>query len=287
MIWIIGNKGMLGTEVQHLLEQKKYPLYVSDREVNITDIFNLQSFIANKDIKWIINCSAYTAVDQAEDDIKNAYAINAEGVKNIAHLAKICKAKLIHISTDYVFNGEKSNPYQESDMTNPIGVYGSSKLSGEQAIIEIWDQYFILRTSWLFGKYGKNFITTILRYLNEKKELNVVSDQSGCPTFTKDLAELIYLIIDNDSTTYGIYHFSNEGTTTWYDFSKKIQELGIANSLVKNDTIIHPIPTSSYPTRASRPKYSALNKDKVKETFKIDIRRWENALAEFMSNLNK
>lgn len=285
MIWLIGYKGMLGSMVEKLLISHKYNFIKSDKEIDITNYDVLKQYVNDKEIDWIINCSAYTAVDQAEDEIELAFKINSIGVLNITKIAKEKKAVIIHISTDYVFDGTKNKPYQENDKTNPVGIYGKSKLAGELNIINNYNNYFIIRTSWLFGENGKNFVSSMIQYMNIKNELNIVNDQKGCPTYTKDLAELILKIVLDKSDKYGIYHFSNENITTWYQFTLKIKEIAEKFGLLTKPVKINPISTNKYPTKAKRPKYSIFLKKKVKTTFNVKIRDWEQALEEYISKI--
>ena len=285
MIWLIGHKGMLGSKVLRYLEKSGLPSIQSDIEVDITSPQALSEFVKDQKIDWVINCSAYTAVDQAEDEKDLAYQINAEGVLNIANVCKSVNAKLIHISTDYVFDGNKTTPYVETDSTNPIGVYGASKLEGDLKIVNTLDQYFIVRTSWLYGENGKNFVASMLKFFKERPQLNIVNDQHGCPTYTGDLAQFILRIVTGDSEDYGTYHFSNENETTWYLFTLKIFELAKKCKLVEKPIEILPIPTDQYPTKAARPKYTVFSKEKVKRTFDVEIRNWDEALAEYISKM--
>jgi len=285
MIWLIGHKGMLGSKVLHYLNATGQPSMQSDIEVDITSPQALSEFVRNKKIDWIINCSAYTAVDQAEFESELAYKINGEGVLNIASIAKSIGAKLIHISTDYVFDGNKKTPYVETDPTNPINVYGASKLEGDLNLMNTMERYFIVRTSWLYGENGKNYVTSMLNYFNERRQLSIVNDQHGCPTYTEDLAQFILRIITMNSVDYGIYHFSNESETTWYLFTLKILEFAKKFSLVSNTFEIQPTTTDQYPTKATRPKYTVFSKEKVKTVFNFEIRSWEDALEEYISKM--
>jgi len=290
MIWLIGNKGMLGQEVEKLLKRKKLTYLVSDKEVDIADYPTLQEFTKNIELAWIINCSGYTEVDKAEKEIEKAFLINRDGVRNISKIATEKQAKLIHLSTDYVFNGEKNThlSYTEDDKTEPINLYGESKLAGEKEIKETLKKYFIIRTAWLYGRGGKNFVSTMLKLFKEKEEIKVVSDQWGSPTYTVDLAEVILKIIHNDSDKFGIYHFTNEGVTNWYEFAREIyrksKKLGIIDS--NKEVEIRSIETKEYPTPAQRPKCSLLSKEKIKMELNLDIRNWEDALTDFLSFLS-
>ncbi|HPO49533.1 MAG TPA: dTDP-4-dehydrorhamnose reductase [Spirochaetota bacterium] len=287
MIWLIGNKGMLGSDFEKGIKDSGLQYVASDREVDITDLGVLRDFTKDKSVEWIINCSAYTAVDKAEDEKEIAFKINADGVLNITKIAKELNAKLIHISTDYVFDGESESALFEDDATGPIGVYGDSKLAGEQNIVNNYDKFFIVRTAWLYGKNGNNFPYTMIRLFKEREVVKVVSDQFGTPTYTKDLAELILAIVKKDSASYGIYHFTNEGRTNWHLFAKKIYELSCEAGIVDGDKKLEivPIKTEEYPTKAKRPKNSYLSKEKVKKTFGITISQWEDSLKKFIAEI--
>ncbi len=291
MIWLIGNKGMLGQEVEKLLKRKKLSYLASDKEVDITNYQILKEFIKDIKLTWIINCSGYTEVDKAEKEIEKAFLINRDGVRNISKIATEKQAKLIHLSTDYVFNGEKDThlSYMEDDKTEPINLYGESKLAGEREIKETFKKYFILRTAWLYGRGGKNFVSTMLKLFKEKEEIKVVSDQWGSPTYTVDLAEVILKMINNDSDKFGIYHFTNEGMTSWYEFAsaiyKKAKRLGLIEDNKK--MLIEPIKTEDYPTAARRPRYSVLSNEKVKREFNLKIRNWDKALEDFLVSLKE
>jgi len=290
MIWLIGNKGMLGQEVEKLLKRKRLSYLASDKEVDITNYPILQEFTKNIELAWIINCSGYTEVDKAEKEIEKAFLVNRDGVRNISKIATEKQAKLIHLSTDYVFNGGKNThlSYTEEDKTEPISIYGESKLAGEREIKETFKKYFIIRTAWLYGRGGKNFVSTMLKLFKEKEEIKVVSDQWGSPTYTVDLAEVILKMINNDSDKFGIYHFTNEGVTNWYEFAREIyrksKKLGIIDS--NKEVEIRSIETKEYPTPAQRPKWSFLSKEKIKRELSLDIRNWEDALTDFLSFLS-
>lgn len=283
MIWLIGNKGMLGREVEALLEKEGLTYIASDQEIDITNLDELRIFSADKSISWVINCAAYTAVDKAEDEPDLAFKINADGPNNIAEIAKNKGAKLIHISTDYIFDGTKVGAYVETDPPHPLGVYGQSKYQGEVNIAETLSEFFIIRTAWLYGKQGNNFVFTMLRLFKERDEVSVVGDQWGSPTYAPDLAAVILEIIRLNSDVYGIYNFTNEGKITWYDFAHEIHRI---YSLTQNSKLktknLKSILTKDYPTKAQRPQNSYLSKDKIIKTFNISPRNWEVALNEFM-----
>jgi dTDP-4-dehydrorhamnose reductase len=288
MIWLLGCNGMLGRELSALLKKNNIAYIGSGREIDITDIEAILEFVKNKSLKWIINCAAYTAVDRAEDDVFACVKINTDGAAHIAEAASQCGAKIIHISTDYVFNGNNKKPYSETDETNPLGIYGRSKRDGEEKIISICNDSYIIRTSWLYGKYGKNFVSTMLKLMQEKESIKVVNDQHGSPTWTFDLANtIIHIIQHNGTAPFGIYNYTNEGETTWYDFAQSIYKNACSTGLLKNGCIINSCTTDEYPAKAHRPAYSYLNKNKIKQTFGITIPNWEDSLKNYLNELSK
>ena len=292
MIWLIGNKGMLGNDIEKLLKERVLTYYTSDKEVDIGDYKALEKFGKDKKIKWIINCSGYTKVDKAEEEIDEVFRINRDGVRNLALFSSKRKIKLIHISTDYVFDGRQEGgtvTYREDDKTNPINIYGKSKLAGEEEIKNILEKYFIIRTAWLYGKQGNNFVYTMLRLFQEKNLIKVVEDQWGSPTYTVDLAGAILKIIEDDSVRYGIYHFTNKSITSWYKFARTIYSKAKRLELIEDNkkVEIQPIKTKDYPTAAMRPKYSVLSKEKIKREFSIKIRDWNEALDDFLISLKR
>ena len=240
--------------------------------LDITDKQQLESYFLKNEFDYCINCAAYTAVDLAEEQSNLAYAVNAEGPKNLAEVCKKYQVKLIHISTDFVFDGKKQTPYVETDMPNPLGVYGASKWQGERNIQEGMETYFIIRTSWLYSEYGNNFMKTMLRLSETRDEISVVSDQIGSPTYAGDLAEVLIKIILSSSTNYGVYHYSNSGAISWYDFAAEIFKLFGKTIELK------PIKTEDYPTEAKRPKYSVLEKSKLISVFDTLIPYWRDSL---------
>jgi len=297
LIWLIGCKGMLGTEISLLFEKSGISFISTDREVDITDLNALDNFAKDKGIKWIINCAAYTAVDKAEDDVDICRSLNTFGAANIAACAKKIGATLIHLSTDYVFDGKgiisnetsSLRPYIEDDKTNPTGVYGLTKRDGEITVMENNPNFYIIRTAWLYGKYGKNFVATMINLMNDKDEIKVVDDQRGSPTWAFDLASLILLLINNvDSSKkipYGIYHYTNEGNISWYDFAKEIYAQGKNMGLIKKNCSIVPITSDAFLAKVKRPAYSVLDKDKIKTALKISIPSWDESLKEFLKCL--
>jgi dTDP-4-dehydrorhamnose reductase len=286
MIWLVGGKGMLGEACARLIESQKILHVNTDREVDIADYDRLKSFAEGafrQPPGWIINCAAYTAVDQAENEEDLAMRINGQGPACLARLAAGSGSRLIHISTDYVFDGQKDSPYAEDDPVGPLGAYGRTKLAGETAVRSGCASHFIIRPAWLYGHYGRNFVATVIRLLNEKDEVRIVDDQWGSPTNAADLAGFILWIIQNDSRRYGTWHYTNEGYITWYEFAIKIQEMGLKYGLVKKDTPVKPVTTSQYPTLARRPAFSVLSKKKVREELGVPVRYWDEALNDHLA----
>jgi dTDP-4-dehydrorhamnose reductase len=274
-ILVTGSNGQLGSEIRELSVEYQDDFYFTGRnELDITNKDAVDGFCIQNNIDMIINCAAYTAVDKAEEDEVNADKINHLAVKNLAGLAKEKNIKLIHISTDYVFDGKNYKPYVEDDKVNPNGIYGKTKLDGELALQEINpNNTIIIRTSWVYSSFGANFVKTMLRLGKERDALGVIFDQVGTPTYARDLANAILEIIsqlNNDNVE--IYHYSNEGVCSWYDFAKTIFELSNTNCKV------NPIETKEYPTPATRPHYSLLNKSKIKKEYNIAIPYWKDSL---------
>ncbi|GGW57127.1 dTDP-4-dehydrorhamnose reductase [Winogradskyella epiphytica] len=248
-------------------------IYKSSRELDITNVVQVtEVFKSLGQIDFCINCAAYTAVDRAESEVEKAYKINVEGVKNIAQACFENQVTLIHISTDFLFDGTSLNPYTEESETNPLNVYGETKLKGELVIQELLSNYFIIRTSWLYSEFGNNFLKTMLRLAKENDEISVVNDQLGSPTYAKDLAEVILKLIGAKNVSYGIYNYSNSGVASWYDFASEIFRL--SNSKIK----LKRINTNQYPTPAIRPKYSVLDTTKIEESLRIEIPYWKESL---------
>ncbi|MDP2791000.1 MAG: dTDP-4-dehydrorhamnose reductase, partial [Rectinemataceae bacterium] len=241
MIWLIGNKGMLGTELSECFVWNGMEFFGTDRECDIVDPVALHAACAGKNVRWIINCAAYTAVDKAEDEPELARRINAAGPGNIAAVAKEIGAKLIHISTDYVFDGAGTKPYEEDDPVGPTGMYGQTKVEGEVLVRTACPEHFILRTAWLYGMYGNNFVQTMLKLLESKDSIGVVADQRGSPTWARDLSEAIAAIVMRDSTEYGTYHFTDEGDISWHDFALEIQRLGLRYGILSHAIPVKPL----------------------------------------------
>ena len=278
-VLLTGAYGQLGREIERFVQNGNFPFrffYTDSDSLDITDRERVFHFIEENSIRFIVNAAAYTAVDKAEEEPEIAFKVNHIGVENLARAAAAFDAKLLHISTDYLFDGNVTAPYRETDSTNPISVYGLSKLKGEEAVQAFAKDWIILRTSWMFSEFGNNFVKTMIRLMNEKDELNIVSDQRGTPTYARDLAEMILLILEETEWKSGIYHFSNRGETTWYDFARKIQELNQIFGCKLN-----PISSEMYKTAAKRPKYSVLDKSKIESEFHVVIPDWEEALERF------
>ncbi|MCL2763719.1 MAG: dTDP-4-dehydrorhamnose reductase [Treponema sp.] len=288
MIWLIGNKGMLGTELSLLLEKNNINYIGTDREVDITDIKALGEFSEKHSIEWIINCAAYTAVDRAQDERELCRLLNTEGPCNIAALANEINAKLIHISTDYVFNGKGSKPYTEEDTTDPIGIYGLTKRDGEEKLLKENEKSFVIRTAWLYGKHGNNFVYTMLKLMKERESISVVNDQKGSPTWAKDLARTIIDLINKEKIVpYGIYHYTNEGEITWFDFAKEIYTQANSLGILDNICNIKPCTSAEFPAKVSRPSYSVLDKTKIKKTLGLSVPVWNESLIEFLKDIKQ
>lgn len=286
-ILVTGSNGQLGSEIKDLVTNyKDFNFFFMDLpELNICNADALDTFILNKKINAVINCAAYTAVDQAEEDVVIAEQVNAKGVLNLVNALEKVDGKLIHISTDYVFDGNNFLPYKETDPVSPIGVYGKTKRAGELAVINSYIDSIVIRTSWLYSAFGNNFVKTMLRLGNENENLGVIFDQVGSPTYAGDLAQTCLEILCgensvNISSKGNLYHYSNEGIVSWYDFARAIMDLGEVDCKIK------PIETKDYPTLAKRPHYSVLNKSKIKRDFKIEIPYWRDSLKDCIKKIN-
>jgi len=281
-ILVTGAKGQLGSEIKEIASKYSGNFIFTDvEELDICNYENILNFVEEHQIESIINCAAYTAVDKAETSEAIANSINNLAVENLAKIAKLKSIKLIHISTDYVFDGNSKIPYTETVFPNPQSVYGKTKLAGEEAMLKINPvNSIIIRTAWVYSSFGNNFVKTMLNLSTNKKELNIVADQFGSPTYARDLAVVILDCLPKiKNNQVEIFHYSNEGKCSWYNFAKAIFELkGIAMQL-------NPIETSQYPTAAKRPTNSELDKTKIKNTFQITIPNWESSLAACLEKL--
>ena len=287
-ILVTGSNGQLGKEVKKI--ESSFPqfdfTFLSKEDLPIHHFEMVRNYFNVYHPQYLINCAAYTAVDKAEQERDRAFQINGEAVGVMAAICKENHTKFIHISTDYIFDGTATVPYKEDSPTNPQSVYGASKLEGEKQALQFNPDSLIIRTSWVYSEYEKNFVKTMLKLLSEKEEISVVNDQVGSPTYAADLADVIMQIITSQNLSAirhgwqpGIYNYSNEGIISWYDFAVQIKELSGSSCKV------NPIPTSDYPTAAKRPAYSVLNNSKIQETYNIRIKGWKESLAECIGRL--
>ena len=283
-ILVTGSNGQVGSEIKELSSNYNYNFFFTTRDdIDITSKDSIKEFCQTNSINVIINCAAYTAVDKAESDMENADLVNRKAVKKLSIVAKELNIKLIHISTDYVFDGKNFKPYVEEFQTNPQSVYGKTKLDGENEIRDINPlNSIIIRTSWVYSYYGNNFVKTMLRLGKEKEELGVIFDQIGTPTYAAHLAKTILDIIPQiENSKVEIYNYSNEGVLSWYDFAKEIMKMAKLNCK------INPIETYQYPTPAKRPHFSLLNKSKIKQKFNIEIPYWKDGLDDCLKRLGE
>jgi dTDP-4-dehydrorhamnose reductase len=275
VVLVTGANGQLGQSLQFIAPN--YPeldfIFCSSSDLDVSNLDNCDNVFLKINPDYCINAAAYTAVDKAESEPEKAYLINVTGAGNLAEVCKKHNTILLHISTDFVFDGDKKSPYTEKDIPNPTGVYGQTKLDGEKAIQSVLENHYIIRTSWVYSQFGNNFMKTMLRLASERDSISVVNDQIGTPTNAVDLAHTLLKIIISDKVSFGIYNFSNEGQCSWYDFAKKIFEINNISIDLK------PIPTTNFPTPARRPVYSVLDKAKIKKAFDLEIKTWELSLS--------
>lgn len=279
---VLGASGQLGQCLKSIVQKNNIQgfSFPDKKTGNILNIESLKKLFELEKPAYIINCAAYTAVDKAEDEFEIADKVNSVGVSNIANLCDEFGCTLIHISTDFVFAGNNPIPLSENDIAEPINVYGVTKLNGERTLQERLNNHFILRTSWLYSEYGNNFLKTMLRLGESNPELRIISDQYGTPTYAMDLAGCILQLIDQESKNYGIYHYSNDGSASWYDFAQAI-------FCIKGDDAVKvvPIRTHEYPTKAVRPAFSVMDKSKIKKALNIEIPHWRDSLVRCMNAL--
>ncbi len=300
MLWLVGQKGMLGSEVASILDRDGIPWVGTDAEVDITSRDAVTAFATEHRPDWILNCAAYTAVDRAEDEEGLAFAVNAEGPENLARAAAELASpaasasgpatpstRIIHISTDYVFSGDASAPIPESATPAPRSAYGRSKAAGEARLASANPNHFIVRTAWLYGPGGRNFVSTMLGLMRERDELTVVADQRGTPTYAADLAEAILRLVESDSHDYGASHYTNAGEASWYDFAVAIREEALARGMIRNKTPIRPVTTAEYPTKAVRPAYSVLSRERMAAVPGVRISPWRDALGRYLDRVKK
>ncbi|SHG92342.1 dTDP-4-dehydrorhamnose reductase [Chryseolinea serpens] len=286
-ILVTGSNGQLGSELKLLsaLYRQFDFTFIDVEEVNLAEEVSIRAYFADKHFDFLIHCAAYTAVDKAEEEVALAYAINAGAVKTLAEICLEKKIRLIHISTDYVFDGEANQPITETVQPNPVSVYGKSKLEGEHHVLSILSNAYVIRTAWVYSSFGKNFVKSIRHLASQREMLGVVCDQIGTPTYAYDLASALLQIVDaihrGQADEPGVYHFTNEGVTSWYDFAYfLVQESGL-------NCRIQPISTAQYKTAAVRPKFSLLDKSKIKATFAVQIPHWSESLKICIDKLNQ
>ncbi len=281
IILVTGANGQLGKELRQLAPSfVQYDfIFLSREDLPIHHFEMVRHYFKTYQPDYLINCAAYTAVDRAEQEKDMAFQVNGEAVGVLAAICKESNCRVIHISTDYVFDGTGTTPYNELFPPHPINVYGASKLEGEKQAQQLNPDCIIIRTSWLYSEFGKNFVRTMVKLMSEKKEINVVNDQVGSPTYAADLAETILKIISSGNWVPGIYHYSNDGIINWYDFAAAIKELTDSNCK------INPISTSQYPTPAKRPAYSVLDTTKVQKTFGVKLKDWKQSLVDCLSRI--
>jgi dTDP-4-dehydrorhamnose reductase len=289
-VFVTGHRGMLGQDLLPMLQRQGYDLHCIDLgDIDISREDDVHRAISFCMPNLVINCAAYTAVDKAEQERERAFAVNRDGAGFVANTCAKFEIPIIHVSTDYVFDGKSERPYLEDDPVHPLSTYGLSKWEGEKAIRSFNEQYIIIRTSWLFGAHGQNFVKTILRQAREKDELKIVDDQKGCPTWTGDLSEVLThiaakILQNNEEVPWGTYHFCGQRAVTWYEFATCIIEEGRKRKQLKTTRII-PIQTSDYPTAAKRPAWSVLDCSKIGSTFNIFPRPWLNGLKKVLDDL--
>ena len=280
-ILVTGASGQLGQEFQNNVSKSKDDFYFTDEtELDITNKNHVLNYVSNNQIKLIINCAAYTNVSESEINKDQAIKVNSNAIKNLVEICEEKKLKMIHFSTDYVYNSNNINPINEDSNINPINYYGFSKREGEKIIEKSSSDLVIIRTSWLYSMYGNNFVKTMIKKGENNDKVYVINDQFGCPTYSKDLVDCtLNIIASNKLNKYKVYNFSNEGYTSWYDFTKKIFELKKINCSIIG------VDSENHKSIAKRPKYSVTDKSRIKDTFNIDIRNWEDALEEFITNI--
>ncbi|MEP3349827.1 MAG: dTDP-4-dehydrorhamnose reductase [Marinomonas sp.] len=299
-ILVLGKNGQLGWELQQTQNTQHNVIYLGSQELDITDEDKLNRLLPQWQPSLIINATAYTAVDKAESDQQAAYAVNSKGVEYLAKYCQSNQIKLIHISTDFVFDGEQNTPYKPTDPTSPVSVYGASKRDGERQVRKwLGSQASIVRTAWVYSQHGNNFVKTMLRLMNEKDQLGVVYDQVGTPTWAKGLAEMVWKLAEKMANNSNgktneeikseaptpIYHWTDAGVTSWYDFAVAIQDIAFEKGLLDKKIPIRPIPASAYPTPAKRPSYSVLDKSAIEQELQIETKHWREQLTKLMEQL--
>lgn len=285
MIWIVGRKGMLGRIVEQELTTANIPFVASGRECDVTNEESIQGCAPRVTPDWVINCTGYTAVDRAEREAPTAWAVNRAGAGNLARYCRSVGAGMVHISTDYVFDGSKKRGYDETAATAPLNVYGASKEAGERLLRSLVDTHVIIRTAWLYAETGRNFLLNILNKLRTETELTIVNDQHGSPTYARDLAHTIIAVVTSPKIEYGTFHFANAGTATWYEFAREIQEIALHRELTRSRRAIHPVTSNRFVTLATRPLHSVLRCERIERAYNISPRPWRDALRDCMARL--
>ncbi len=283
MIWVVGGTGMLGSDVTSALSRRGDAVRATGHEVDVTDEDAVAHFARRHQPAWIVNCAAYTDVDGAERDEEAAYRLNALGPMHLALAARSVEARLLHVSTDYVFDGSRPGPYTEEAPRAPLGAYGRTKAAGEDRVREVARRAIVLRTAWLHGPNGRSFVATMLRLLASGHDVRVVDDQRGSPTYTADLAETVAAIIGTDEDLQGTYHYVNAGTCTWYEFARAIQEQGCAAGLLSSRVSIHPVSTAEYASPAPRPANSVLSTERLRAVLAVATPPWQDGLARHLN----
>ncbi|VAX13540.1 dTDP-4-dehydrorhamnose reductase [hydrothermal vent metagenome] len=285
-ILITGAGGQLGHEILHMLQNKGVKaIGIGRKDVDFSQPQQVAAYIASQRADWVINCAAYTQVDKAEDDAELAFRVNRDAAKAVAEGVQSYAGRLLQVSTDFIFDGKQSHPYRENDKAAPLGIYGQSKWEGEQAVRKILPQAIILRTAWVYGAHGNNFVKTILRLASEREELGIIDEQVGNPSWTFDISQVMYALIEKDCA--GIYHFSNEGAASWYDFALAIVEEAQSLGFAFKIRTVNPIPTHAYPTPAARPAYSVLSKEKIRAEINYKIPHWRESLKTMLQELRE
>lgn len=283
-VLILGRNGQVARSLVACAPSAANATALGRKDINICDPKELSQALASTAANWVINAAAYTAVDKAESEPQLAQQLNHDAAAVVASACATHGAKLIHLSTDFVFDGTQSHPYTPSDPTNPLNTYGQSKLAGEQAVLNQLDHAIVIRTSWVFSQYGNNFVKTMLRLMSEKEQLSVVCDQIGTPSSADDLATFIWQLIALNKPPEGLLHWTNAGVCSWYDFAIAIQSAGLATGLLTKKIPIEPVPSSAYPTAAKRPSYSVLDKQKTWASTPVS-RHWQEALHDVINQL--
>ncbi len=285
-ILVTGANGQLGHETLLMLQNKGIDAVgIGRKELDFSQPEKVAKYIASQRADWVINCAAYTQVDKAEDDAELAFRVNRDAAKAVAEGVQRYAGRLLHISTDFIFDGKQSHPYKENDPARPLGVYGQSKWEGEQAVREILPRAIILRTAWVYGVFGNNFVKTILRLGSEREELGVIDEQLGSPSSTVDISQAMYALIEKECT--GVYHFTNEGVASWYDFAQAIVEEARSLEFDLKIKRLKPIPTHAYPTPAARPAYSVLSKEKIRGILDYPVPHWRESLRTMLKELKE